>query len=116
MCVCLAGGLGAGTRWAVDRLVSRALGIGYPWGTQLINVTGSFALGLVTGIVSTAGTTPAWAVVAEVGFLGGYTTFSTASLEAVRLLQARRTGAAMAAALAAAAAAAGLGAGVLGPW
>lgn len=71
--------------------------------------------------MSTAGTTPAWAVVAGVGFLGGYTTFSTASLEAVRLLQARRTGAAMAAelgtaALAAAAAAAGLGVGVLGPW
>lgn len=120
-CVSLAGGLGAGIRWAVDRLVSGALGTAYPWGTQLINVTGSFALGLVTGSVAAAVTVPAWAVVVEVGFLGGYTTFSTASLESVRLLEAGRTSQALAAGLgtallAVAAAAAGLGLGILDPW
>ena len=83
----LCGGLGAGARYALDSLIqSRGEGT-FPWGTVTINLTGSFALGVVTGLVGHHLVPTAWQPVLGVGFLGGYTTFSTASLESVRLLQ-----------------------------
>lgn len=87
--VSLAGGLGAVTRFVVDALVNRR-GHRGPWprGTLLINVTGSFLLGLVTGLAATrsgAGVSTEVVAVAGTGFCGGYTTFSTASIEVVRL-------------------------------
>ena len=47
-------------------------------------------LGLLTGLTFTAVVPPSWAVVAGTGLMGGYTTFSTASVETMRLLQERR--------------------------
>ena len=83
----LAGGVGAGCRFVVDGFVKARVRLAYPVGTTLINVTGSFLLGLVTGL-ATAHTLPAeWRLILGTGFLGGYTTFSTASLETVRLAQ-----------------------------
>lgn len=82
----LAGGIGAATRLLLDGLVKGRVGGAYPWGTTVINVTGSLLLGLVTGL-ALAGLAPEpWRLVLGTGFLGGYTTFSTASLETVRLL------------------------------
>lgn len=83
----------------------------FPWPTVTINLTGSFLLGLVVG-VSVQALPPAWSLVAGTGFLGGYTTFSTASVDAVRLARAGRWAAAAASAggvLLAGTAAAGLG-------
>ena len=57
-----------------------------PWATILINVTGSFLLGLLVGL----GAGERWHDVVGAGFLGGYTTFSTASLETAGLLLDRR--------------------------
>lgn len=85
--IALAGGLGATCRFLLDTLISR-LRAPLPLGTLVINITGSFLLGLVTGWLLATGS--AWAAVVGTGFLGGYTTFSTASVEGVRLWRAGR--------------------------
>jgi CrcB protein len=87
--IALAGGLGALTRFSLDTWVARHNRTGFPLGTILINVTGSFLLGLVAGWMLTGVLGPVGAV-AGTGFLGGYTTFSTASVEGARLLRAGR--------------------------
>jgi len=91
----LAGGLGAGTRFVVDGLVRSKLRTALPLGTMAINITGSFLLGLVAGAVIVHAAPAELQAIAGTGFLGGYTTFSTASFETVRLIQARRTGLAL---------------------
>lgn len=86
--VAVSGGLGAALRYVVDRLLTPAQGGRFPVGILVVNVSGSFALGLLTGL----GTTVAaeLAVAAGMGLLGGYTTFSTVSVETVLLAQRRR--------------------------
>ncbi|MFD1720716.1 fluoride efflux transporter FluC [Amnibacterium endophyticum] len=90
----VAGGVGAALRLVLDGLLTARLGDRLPWGTLLINVSGSFVLGLLTGLAGT-GAHPAWLAVVGTGLLGGYTTFSTASFGTVRLLQQRRVAAAL---------------------
>ena len=77
----------------LDGLVKGWVRVGYPLGTTVINVSGSLVLGFVTAVG--AGLGP-WAVVLGTGLLGGYTTFSTASFETVRLAQEGRWRAAVA--------------------
>ena len=90
--IALAGGLGAASRLVVDGLVRQRVSSTFPWATVLINVTGAFLLGLLVGL----GAGDRWHDVAGTGFLGGYTTFSTASLETAGLLLDRRPLAALA--------------------
>ncbi|WP_420362374.1 fluoride efflux transporter CrcB [Curtobacterium aetherium] len=88
--VALGGGVGAALRFVLDGLVKARL-TRFPLGTLLINVSGSFVLGLLTGL-GEAGTIAAPAVaVLGTGMMGGYTTFSTASVETVQLLRSGRT-------------------------
>ena len=114
----LAGGLGAAARFVVDALVARHSSFRVPLGTVVINVTGSFLLGLVTGLFALGSPVSAGATVKAVlgtGFCGGYTTFSTASVEVTRLwvAEGRRTGMGYAAAtLAGSVAGAALGIGL----
>lgn len=77
------GGLGAGARYLLDGRVMRGRTGVFPVGILLVNVSGSFLLGLLTGLGSAA--PPAWAAIAGVGVLGGFTTFSTVSVETVLL-------------------------------
>jgi fluoride exporter len=90
----VAGGVGAALRFVVDGVARGLLGARLPWGTAAINVSGSFLLGVLTGLV-TRGMPEAVLAVLGTGLLGGYTTFSTASVETVRLLQQRRVGASL---------------------
>jgi len=94
--VALAGGLGAAARFVLDGVVRArtAQRASFPSGTFLINATGSLLLGLVVGLTSAHLLPETLHAVVGAGFLGGYTTFSTASFETVRLLQERRLGAA----------------------
>lgn len=93
LALCLAGGLGASARLVIDGLVTSRLSRGrsarrreFPVGTFAINIIGSFALGLVVGL-GREGVLPVAAVsILGTGFLGGFTTFSTASMETIRLL------------------------------
>ncbi|MFD5600757.1 fluoride efflux transporter CrcB [Leucobacter sp. NPDC058333] len=89
--IAIAGGVGAAARHLVDSSFSPQMRARFPWGIITINLTGSFAIGIVTGL-SLAHPV---AAVAATGFLGGYTTFSTASLDTVQLLMKRRYGAAL---------------------
>jgi CrcB protein len=91
----LAGGLGAACRLLVDGVVRSRVKASYPIGTMLINVTGSLLLGLLTGLAIGGLVAEEWRTVLGTGFLGGYTTFSTASFETVRLIGERRFAAAL---------------------
>ncbi len=87
--VALAGGLGAVARFLVDAVVGRLTRrTGLPLGTLAVNATGSFLLGWLAGWWALHTGDPGYRIVLGTGFLGGYTTFSTASVEAVRLARA----------------------------
>lgn len=89
--VAVAGGLGAVVRFLLDTWIGhRSQDSPVPLGTMVINVTGSFLLGLLTGWWMFRTGDPGWRLVLGTGFLGGYTTFSTASVEAARLTRAGR--------------------------
>lgn len=90
--IALAGGLGAAVRLLVDGLIRDGRSSTYPWATTLINVSGAFLLGL---LMAGGMGTEAKAIVG-IGFLGGYTTFSTASIETARLAHDGRYRAALA--------------------
>jgi CrcB protein len=95
LAIAAAGGAGAAARFLLDGLVRSRLGDAFPFGTMIINVSGSLLLGLVTGLAMNHLLAPEWSLVLGAGLLGGYTTFSTASFETVRLIQARRYRAAL---------------------
>ncbi|MDX1888860.1 fluoride efflux transporter CrcB [Mycolicibacterium sp. 050158] len=86
----LAGACGAVARFLVDSSVKARWRTAFPWATVAINVTGSLLLGILAGLVLFQGQAAAWQTVAGTGFCGGYTTFSTASFETVRLVQQNR--------------------------
>jgi len=90
--VAVAGGLGAATRFLFDGLLRSKLKTAYPWATTIINVSGSLVLGFITGLTLTHLLPTDLSVVIGAGFLGGYTTFSTASSETVQLIKQGRYG------------------------
>jgi CrcB protein len=75
------GAAGAYARFAVAAAVTTRRPGAFPWGTFVVNLTGGFALGVLTG----AGVTGAALFVVGTGFMGGYTTFSTWMVETQRL-------------------------------
>lgn len=85
----LAGGLGAVVRLVVDGELRARWASPFPLATLVINLAGALVLGLLAGLVA-HGTSPDVRLVAGAGFCGGFTTFSTAMVESVRLLQQRR--------------------------
>lgn len=82
------GGLGAGARYLVDGIVQRGRKEAFPVGILVVNVTGSFLLGVLTGLGPVIA--PAWLTILGVGVLGGYTTFSTVMVETVLLARRHR--------------------------
>ena len=80
--------IGATLRYFVGLWAAQQFGAAFPYGTMIVNVTGSFALGLILFLTSNrSGFDPAWHLVLAVGLCGGYTTFSTYSAEIVALLR-----------------------------
>lgn len=90
----LAGSVGAAARFVVDGTIRARVPIRVPVGTLVINVAGSLLLGVLTGLVVFHHLTSTLTVVVGAGFCGGFTTFSTASFETVRLVQQGELGAA----------------------
>lgn len=88
--IALFGGLGAMARFVSDGTLRTVLGRKFPWSTLVINVIGSFILGAITGLMLQGQATHSLILVVGTGFCGGFTTFSTASFEAVRLIEQRR--------------------------
>lgn len=88
--VAVGGGAGAAARfWVADTIRARRP-TSFPWGTWTVNVAGSFVVGLVTGWVVLGGAGEFWRLLLATGLCGGFTTFSTASVETATLLQAGR--------------------------
>lgn len=87
----VAGACGAVVRFVLDALVKQHWRSPFPLGTVVINVTGSLLLGVLAGLVLFGGQPAVWQTVLGTGFCGGYTTFSTASFETVRLVQQERS-------------------------
>ena len=91
--VFLGGGLGAAMRHGVNLAAPRLLGTAFPFGTLAINVVGSLLMGVVAGwLVLRGDPSPAWRLFLATGVLGGFTTFSAFSLEAVQLWQRGQAG------------------------
>jgi len=80
-----AAAVGAPTRYLVDAFVTNRAGPRLPWGTMAINVSGSFVLGLLSGLVLYHAAPSDLRLVLGTGFCGAYTTFSTFAFETVRL-------------------------------
>jgi CrcB protein len=82
--------IGGMSRYWLSGVVARAFGETFPWGTLIVNVTGSLAIGIIAALTAPdgrifIGSTARLALMA--GFLGGYTTFSSFSLQTLSLLQ-----------------------------
>jgi len=91
----VAGAVGAPARYLVDRWVQGRTGGDWPWGTFVVNVSGSFAFGLLSGLALYHGLADGPRVVLGTGFCGAFTTFSTFTYETVRLLEEGELGAAL---------------------
>ncbi|UYQ78651.1 fluoride efflux transporter CrcB [Glutamicibacter sp. JL.03c] len=89
--VALCGGLGAVLRYVLDSFIALKTGGVLPWGTFTINISGSLLLGFLTGLLASTGIDSAWLLAVGTGVAGGYTTFSTASFDTLRLLRAGRS-------------------------
>ena len=83
----LAAALGALARYLLDQAVSQRSKSAFPWGTWVINVSGSFILGLITGLALHHGLDAHVVTVLGTGVCGGYTTFSTFNVETIRLTE-----------------------------
>jgi CrcB protein len=86
--VAIGGAAGAVLRWLVASGVQKMAGGAFPWGTFAVNALGSFLLGfLFVWLIERSTASELVRLAITVGFLGAFTTFSTYSLESVRLLQ-----------------------------
>ena len=91
--VFLGGGLGAALRHGINLISARTLGTEFPYGTLIINVTGSLVMGLIAGYLAIKGdASQHWRLFLMTGILGGYTTFSAFSLDAALLYERGATG------------------------
>lgn len=84
----VAAGIGAPARYLVDGIVTDRTGGAFPWGTFVVNVTGCFLLGLLTGYGLDHDLDPTVRTIIGTGGFGAYTTFSTFTSETVRLAEA----------------------------
>ena len=89
LAVALAAGAGAVLRYVVDQFVQQRTRGEFPYGTLVINLSGSLLLGLTTGLALHHGLAPDPTLVVGVGFAGGYTTLSTWAWETLALAEAR---------------------------
>lgn len=85
--VMLGGAIGAGGRHLVGRALLDALGAGFPWGTLAVNVTGGLAMGLLAAVLLRLALGEPWRLFLGVGVLGGYTTFSSFSLDTIAMVE-----------------------------
>jgi CrcB protein len=82
--VMLGGAVGSALRYGVVNLSSRLIP-GFPSGTLLVNMIGSFVIGLLWGIAEAKNFSPSWRALLFAGLLGGFTTFSAYAIETLNL-------------------------------
>ena len=82
------GGLGASLRHTVNIACTKSFGTAFPYGTFIINISGSIVMGLIAGYLAfRGGETQPWRLFLMTGILGGYTTFSAFSLDTALLYE-----------------------------
>ena len=95
--VLLGGGIGALLRFLLSRVINEALPKNFPWGILFVNIIGCLLIGFLAAIlVGKVTMSPFWRAGIFIGFLGGFTTFSSFSLDTISLLQTQAYGAATA--------------------
>jgi len=87
--VALGGAIGSVLRYLTVVIAAQRFGTGFPWGTLAVNVAGSFAIGAIAEWAAGGflGVTPTVRLFVATGVLGGFTTFSSFSLDALSLLR-----------------------------
>jgi fluoride exporter len=84
------GGLGSLARWGVSGWVANTVGQTFPWGTLIVNISGSFLIGLFATVIGPEGrwmASPGFRQFFMLGICGGYTTFSSFSLQTLTLAE-----------------------------
>lgn len=88
LAIAIGGALGACLRFACYEWMAHLFGRAFPFGTLLVNILGSFAIGLLYGLLITEQLAPnPWRIFIGIGILGAFTTFSTFSMDTVLMLQ-----------------------------
>lgn len=91
--VLLGGALGSAGRYLIALGMAEWIGAAFPWGTLIVNVGGSFLIGLLATMADELGSIGPWSrAFLVVGVLGGFTTFSSFSLETLRLAEDNQLG------------------------
>ena len=93
--VMLGGALGSGARHLTGRAMLAAFGSDFPAGTLSVNIVGGLLMGLLAGVLSRSGGNEPWRLLLGVGVLGGFTTFSSFSLDVVTLVERGQPGVAL---------------------
>jgi len=83
----IGGAIGSILRYLASTLINTKILSGFPWGTLFINITGCFIIGVVYAFAEKNSISPEWRFFLATGICGGYTTFSTFSLESFSLLR-----------------------------
>jgi fluoride exporter len=88
MAIALGGAIGALARFIIGNFISTYVTSSFPWGTFIINITGSFIIGFFLTLISDQiQISPNWRLAIAVGFVGAYTTFSTFEFEILKLIE-----------------------------
>jgi len=93
--IVLAGGLGSGARYLVGLWAASRLPPEFPYGTLIVNALGCFLIAVAMQLAAATSWNPEWRIAITVGFLGGFTTYSTFNFETMHLLQSGAVGAAV---------------------
>lgn len=85
--VMVGGAVGSGARYLTGRAMTALLGAGYPFGTLAVNLVGGLLMGVLVGVLARNASPEGWRLLLGVGVLGGFTTFSTFSLDVVTMIE-----------------------------
>ncbi len=85
--IAVGGSLGCVARYGMSTVVYAVTPGVYPWGTLFVNLSGSFLIGVFSELFETALIPSEWRSLITIGFIGGYTTFSTYALETLNLIR-----------------------------
>ena len=85
--VMVGGAVGSGARYLTGRAMLSLLGANYPFGTLAVNLIGGLLMGVLVGVLARNTASETWRLLLGVGVLGGFTTFSSFSLDVVTMIE-----------------------------
>jgi CrcB protein len=85
--VMVGGAVGSGARYLIGRAMLSLLGPNYPFGTLAVNLIGGLLMGVLIGVLARNSASETWRLLLGIGVLGGFTTFSSFSLDVVSLIE-----------------------------